>query len=104
MHRDGQIKRAPLVTDDDEEEIQRRIASDHDAPEITDEQWAKAMTFEEALPELAAALRRSRGRPPVENPKETISIRLSRDVLEHYRGTGKGWQTRIEEILRKAMG
>ncbi len=33
-------------------------------------------------------------------PKETITIRLDADVLEWFRGSGKGYQTRINAILR----
>jgi uncharacterized protein (DUF4415 family) len=43
-----------------------------------------------------------RGRPPLAQPKRAISLRLDPDVLEHYRGSGPGWQGRINEILRKA--
>ena len=32
--------------------------------------------------------------------KEATTIRLSREVLAYFRGTGKGWQKRIDEILR----
>ncbi len=35
--------------------------------------------------------------------KQPISIRLSPDVLAHYRAKGKGWQTEIDRILRNAM-
>ena len=46
-----------------------------------------------------------RGRPvkPSEQHKRQISIRLDPDVLEYYRGTGKGWQTRVNEVLRESM-
>ncbi len=33
--------------------------------------------------------------------KEAVSIRLSPEVLEYFRSTGKGWQTRIDDILRE---
>ncbi len=36
-------------------------------------------------------------------PKETITIRLDADVLEWFRGSGKGYQTRINAILRSNM-
>jgi len=36
-------------------------------------------------------------------PKETITIRLDADVLEWFRGSGKGYQTRINAILRSYM-
>lgn len=44
-----------------------------------------------------------RGRPKVENPKEPVSIRLSREVLAHFRAAGPGWQTRINEALERAV-
>ncbi len=43
-----------------------------------------------------------RGRPPLENPKEAVKLRLDHDVLTAYRKTGSGWQTRINADLRKA--
>lgn len=33
--------------------------------------------------------------------KEAVSIRLSPEVLEYFRSTGKGWQTRLDDILRE---
>jgi uncharacterized protein (DUF4415 family) len=80
------------------------IASDPDSPELSDAQMATAMTFAEALPELAESIRRSRGRPPVEHPKQKLTIRLSHDVIEHFKATGPGWQGRIDEALKKAAG
>ena len=36
--------------------------------------------------------------------KETISLRLARDILAHFQDDGPGWQDRIHEALRKAAG
>jgi uncharacterized protein (DUF4415 family) len=72
-----------------------------ESPELTDAQIAKAKPFAEALPELAAAFRRGRG-PNKAPTKKLVSLRLSPDVLEHYKAKGAGWQTRIDETLRKA--
>ncbi|MEO9527344.1 BrnA antitoxin family protein [Roseibium sp.] len=36
--------------------------------------------------------------------KETVSVRLDRDVLEHFQDDGPGWQDRINAALRKAAG
>ncbi len=44
------------------------------------------------------------GRPPSENPKKQVTLRLDPDVLEGFRATGKGWQSRINAELRKALG
>ncbi|WP_081791456.1 BrnA antitoxin family protein [Paracoccus yeei] len=45
-----------------------------------------------------------RGRPRSESPKISTTIRLSPEVLDHFRAGGPGWQTRIDETLRKAAG
>jgi uncharacterized protein (DUF4415 family) len=45
-----------------------------------------------------------RGRPKSASPKEAVNLRLDADVLEHFRKTGPGWQTRINQALRKAAG
>ncbi len=42
------------------------------------------------------------GRPKSAAPKQSVHLRLSPDVLAHFRETGPGWQTRIDETLRKA--
>ncbi len=36
--------------------------------------------------------------------KKLISIRLSQDVVEHFKAKGKGWQTEMDRALRRAMG
>ncbi|MCW5688487.1 MAG: BrnA antitoxin family protein [Pseudolabrys sp.] len=37
-------------------------------------------------------------------PRETVSLRIDRDVLEHFQADGPGWQDRINAALRKAAG
>ncbi len=49
-------------------------------------------------------LMRRRGRPPLARPKEAIKLRIDADVLDRFRETGRGWQTRLNEALRKAVG
>ena len=44
------------------------------------------------------------GRPRSENPKRQVTLRLDPDVVERFRATGKGWQSRINAELRKALG
>lgn len=50
----------------------------------------------------ADELIRRRGRPALERPKEAIKLRLDAEVLDHFRASGAGWQTRMNEALRKA--
>jgi len=39
-------------------------------------------------------------RPAVPNAKETVSLRIDRDVLDHFQQAGPGWQDRINDALR----
>ncbi len=42
-----------------------------------------------------------RGRPRSESPKVEVKIRLDAKTVEHLRGTGPGWQTRVNALLGK---
>lgn len=41
---------------------------------------------------------------PVPGAKETVSLRIDRDILDHFQEDGPGWQDRINAALRKAIG
>lgn len=92
----------PPLTDDEEADIQREIAGDPDAPEATDEELAQATPFAELFPALAGKMRKAAGRPKLDDPKQAISIRLDRDVIEKFKATGAGWHGRINEVLKNA--
>ncbi len=68
----------------------------NEAPELTAEQLQRADVY------IGEKLIR-RGRPPKENPKEAIKLRLSPDVLDHFRSGGPGWQTRINDALERIV-
>jgi uncharacterized protein (DUF4415 family) len=40
------------------------------------------------------------GRPPLENPKVKVTMRYDADIVDTFRSTGEGWQTRMNEALR----
>jgi uncharacterized protein (DUF4415 family) len=67
-----------------------------DAPELTDEHFRRADVYE------GERLVR-RGRPKLEHPKEQVNLRLSREVLAHFRAGGPGWQTRISQTLERVV-
>lgn len=54
-------------------------------------------------PKEAEPEKRGRGRPVGDQNKIQVTLRLDADVIEHFRSTGRGWQTRINETLRKAV-
>jgi len=71
-------------------------------PEWTDETTARSRTASEVVPpHVLEALVRRRG-PQVAPVKTPVTLRLDPDVLEKFRATGPGWQTRINEVLRRA--
>lgn len=88
-----------------EDQIQRMIASDPDAPEATDEQLAQAKPFSAAFPALADAMRKNvGGRPKSDNPKVAVSLRLDQEIVARFKASGPGWQTRMNDALRDAAG
>jgi uncharacterized protein (DUF4415 family) len=89
---------------EEEAAIQRGIAADPDAPEWTDADFAAARPAAEVMPPefTAAHERRKRGRQR-KPTKVLVSIRLDRDVVEQLRQSGEGWQSRANDLLRKAV-
>lgn len=67
-----------------------------DAPELTDE-W-----FDKADIKIGREVIR-RGRP-AGSSKQLISLRLDAAIIDHFCATGPGWQSRINDLLRKAAG
>jgi uncharacterized protein (DUF4415 family) len=75
-----------------------------DMPEWTEDQLDRAefAIGNKIIRPARGTLARPPGRPKAAAPKRSVHLRLSPDVLAHFRATGKGWQTRIDEALRKA--
>lgn len=73
-------------------------------PEWTEADFAAAKGPEELPAELAAAFPKTKRAPgrPRGSAKEAVSIRLDRDVVAKFRATGPGWQSRINEALKRA--
>jgi len=86
----------------------KKTASPHslksDLPRV-DAHRVKKSEYEE-LPELtddmlARASINKGGRPPSANPRKQLTLRLPADVIERWKATGPGWQTRMAERLSK---
>ncbi len=80
------------------DEFEKRVGDD--APEWTEEDFKRARPIDD-FPDLKAALERARGqRGPQKTPiKDRVGLRLDHEVVEHFRSTGPGWQSRINDIL-----
>ncbi len=79
---------------------------DDENPEWTAQDFAKARPASEVLPQVfgekvAKEMLKPRGRPRSALPKSRINIRLSHEVLAHFKEAGEGWQTRIDRALRQ---
>ena len=79
---------------------QRSRAGD-DAP-LTAAELRTARPARDSVPHIIDAVRR-RGRPRGES-KALVTLRLDKDVIAALRAGGEGWQTRINELLRAAVG
>lgn len=77
---------------------------DDDNPEWTEEDFARATHFPGGIkigdltPEILEQIRRGPQKAPTKIP---VSLRLSADVVKHFKDGGPGWQSRIDSALRK---
>ena len=76
---------------------------DAENPEWTDSDFARAKPFRDVFPNQYAEWKRGRGRPKVETPKVHTGFRLAADVVDGIRATGKGYNARVERVLREAL-
>ncbi len=51
--------------------------------------------------EMRAGIKNLGGRPKLKNPKQSTTICLNAEVLDFFKSQGKGWQTKINDILQK---
>jgi uncharacterized protein (DUF4415 family) len=73
-----------------------------DIPELTEADFARMRPAHEVLPDFKFPAPRPRG--PQKTPtKLQTTVRFDRDVIEYFRATGRGWQTRMNEMLRRGM-
>jgi len=100
MSRKPSIRRP---TPEEDAEIQRGIEADPDNPEWTGEDFGAARPAREMVPEMVAEQARRRRGAQKAPTKELVALRLDRDLLAQLRAGGKGWQSRVNETLRKAV-
>lgn len=77
-----------LPTPEEDAAITAAALSDPDAQPLTDEEFAQL---------------RKVGRPRAAVERPTLNMRVDADVLEHLRSLGRGWQTRVNALLREAV-
>jgi len=86
-----------------ERDTKLRLSEEDEPVEWTDEVFARAeiaVGGEVVRPATGTLTRR--GRPPQgDAPKQQVTLRLPRGVIEHFKAGGAGWQTRIGEVLER---
>lgn len=86
-----------------ERDIEGSWVDPDDAPEWPDEVWERAEVSVggKVVREATGTLTR-RGRPPVAGEaKQQVTLRLAPDVVRYFKGTGTGWQTRLNAVLER---
>ncbi len=87
--RSGRVLQLP--TPEEDEAITAAANADPDAVPLTDAEW------EQVRPLVR------RGRPLGSGTKTQITLRLDSDLVEAFKASGSGWQTRINALLRDAL-
>jgi uncharacterized protein (DUF4415 family) len=90
----SRIKKPANVSSEDWESV--------DVPEATDAEFAAAKQFKEVFPAPYRSWKKM-GRPPIATPKIHISLRLAADIVHSIRATGRGYNARVEKVLRDAL-
>ncbi|MFC3075876.1 BrnA antitoxin family protein [Shinella pollutisoli] len=79
-----------------------------DNPPLTQEEIENLRPAKEVLPpaffKALGQARKAKGRPRTVLTKRSVTIRLDPDLVDHYKATGKGWQSRMNDDLRKIAG
>lgn len=73
--------------------------------ELTEAEIARFRPIRAVDPGMLAAMAklRRRGRPRVDSPKVRIGLRLAPDIVHGIRATGRGYNARVEKVLREAL-
>ena len=73
---------------------------DDENPEWTEEMFRQSIRFRDLPASLQATLRRARG-PGKKPAKVQTAIRFDPEVLSALRATGRGWQTRVNDVMKQ---
>jgi uncharacterized protein (DUF4415 family) len=90
MSRQSKRVSISMPTAAEDRAITAAARADTDAQPLTPKQ------LKEMIP-----MRALRGRPKSEKTKTLVSVRYSSEVLEYFRSTGEGWQSRMDRVLRQ---
>lgn len=90
------------LTEKKDEAIRAAIAADPDAIEMTKEMFENSFTEDELHPEFMKRWHKNRHNRKT-FPNQYITILMDKDILDHFRSGGDGWEKRINDTLRQAV-
>lgn len=95
---------ANAMTDEEDARLTAAAESDPDNPPLTEKFWSRARPAHEVHPDwVRRSLERKRGRPKLDTPKQQVTLRIDADILDYFKSQGAGWQTAMNDTLRKGM-
>ena len=68
----------------------------------TEEEATQTQPFKEVFPDLYENIQRSRGRPKIDDPKDAVTLRLPRSVIQRWQ-RDPDWRAKMAETLEKAV-
>jgi uncharacterized protein (DUF4415 family) len=86
MSKTSKVSKIKVPSAEEDRRIRAAAKADPDAQPLTHQQLKSMVPL--------------RGRPKSESPKLLVSVRYSREVVEYFRSTGTGWQSRMDSVLR----
>ena len=90
MSKTAKSPKVVIPTGAEDQQITAAARADPDAQPLT------ARQLKEMVP-----MQVLRGRPKAQSAKQLISVRYSPEVIAYFRSTGEGWQSRMDEVLKK---
>jgi uncharacterized protein (DUF4415 family) len=89
---------------ENEKDMRSTWSDPDDAPEWDDEDFQNAeLKIDGLVVRPATGTYAKRGRPKLDKPKKLVTLRLDPDVLDRLRQSGPGWQSKVNDILKRAV-
>jgi uncharacterized protein (DUF4415 family) len=95
------LRSLTTISDAEDAAIREAVAADRDSFLLDERMFARMRPAVEIAPELVRRARGQRGPQKSKPVKTLVSLRLDPDVIEHFRSRGPGWQSRLNQALRR---
>ncbi|MDQ7014851.1 MAG: BrnA antitoxin family protein [Gammaproteobacteria bacterium] len=90
-----------LPSETEDAAINEAISNDSDTLEWSDQMFQQAKPAESLIPEVVETYKKAHRGKQRSPTKVQLTVRLSPEVIAYFKETGKGWQTRLDDVLKK---